>query len=85
MFGNLHTLRFRNNTETSGALFASGGRQMYLSEAYILMMSELACAGGLVIMNGKGAIRSTVGLAIAFVAYTILLGLWGSFFYFEFC
>ena len=56
-------------------MFASGGRQMYLSEAYILMMSELACAGGLVIMNGKGAIRSTVGLAIAFVAYTILLGL----------
>ena len=49
---------------------------MYLSEAYILMMSELACAGGLVIMNGKGAVRSTVGLAIAFVAYTILLGIW---------
>jgi len=56
-----------------GSLFAQGGRQMYLSEAYILMMSELACAGGLVIMNGKGAVRSTVGLAIAFVAYTILL------------
>merc|ERR1711892_1040767 len=56
-----------------GALFASGGRQMYLSEAYILMMSELACASGLVIMNGKGAVRSTVGLAIAFVAYTVLL------------
>ena len=47
---------------------------MYLSEAYILMMSELACASGLVIMNGKGAVRSTVGLAIAFVAYTVLLG-----------
>merc|ERR1712168_175112 len=56
-----------------GSLFASGGRQMYLSEAYILMMSELACASGLVIMNGKGAVRSTVGLAIGFVAYTILL------------
>jgi len=56
-----------------GSLFASGGRQMYLSEAYILMMSELACAGGLIIMNGKGAVRSTVGLAIAFVAYTVLL------------
>lgn len=52
---------------------------MYLSEAYILMMSELACAGGLVIMNGKGAVRSTVGLAIAFVAYTILLGFWAAF------
>ena len=48
---------------------------MYLSEAYILMMSELACAGGLIIMNGKGAVRSTVGLAIAFVAYTVLLGM----------
>ena len=47
---------------------------MYLSEAYILMMSELACAGGLIIMNGKGAVRPTVGLAIAFVAYTVLLG-----------
>ena len=43
------------------------------------MMSELACAGGLVIMNGKGAVRSTVGLAIAFVAYTILLGIWAPF------
>ena len=52
---------------------------MYLSEAYILMMSELACAGGLVIMNGKGAVRSTVGLAIAFIAYTILLGFWAPF------
>jgi hypothetical protein len=56
-----------------GALFAQGGRQMYMAEAYILMMSELACAGGLVLMNGKGAVRSTVGLAIAFVAYTVLL------------
>ena len=62
----------------SGSLFASGGRQMYLSEAYILMMSELACAGGLIIMNGKGAVRSTVGLAIAFVAYTVLLGMLSS-------
>ena len=63
----------------SGSLFASGGRQMYLSEAYILMMSELACAGGLIIMNGKGAVRSTVGLAIAFVAYTVLLGMLSSY------
>ena len=47
---------------------------MYYAEAYILMMSEMACAGGLVLMNGKGAVRSTVGLAIAFVAYTVLLG-----------
>lgn len=61
--------------DITGSLFASGGRQMYLSEAYILMMSELACAGGLIIMNGKGAVRSTVGLAIAFVAYTVLLGM----------
>ena len=52
---------------------------MYLSEAYILMMSELACAGGLIIMNGKGAVRSTVGLAIAFVAYTVLLGMLSSY------
>jgi len=56
-----------------GAIFATGGRQMYLSEAYILMMSEVACAAGLVIMNGKGAVRSTIGLAISFVAYTVLL------------
>ena len=47
---------------------------MYLAEAYILMMSEMACAGGIVLMNGKGAVRATVGLAISFIAYTVLLG-----------
>ena len=47
---------------------------MYLSEAYILMFSELACAAGVVIMNGKGAMRNASGLAIAFAAYVILLG-----------
>lgn len=56
-----------------GDIFAQGGRMMYLSEAYILMMSEVGCAVGLVIMNGKGALRSTLGLAIAFVAYVVLL------------
>lgn len=47
---------------------------MYLSEAYILMMCEGGCALGVVIMNGKGALRNTIGLALAFVAYVILLG-----------
>merc|ERR1712048_78686 len=56
-----------------GSLFANGGRMMYLSEAYILMMSEAACALGIVIMNGKGALINTVGLALAFVAYVVLL------------
>jgi len=56
-----------------GEIFAHGGRMMYLSEAYILMFSELACAAGVVIMNGKGAMRNASGLAIAFAAYVILL------------
>ena len=47
---------------------------MYLSEAYILMFSEIGCALGLVIMNGKGPLRTSGGLAIAFVSYVILLG-----------
>jgi len=56
-----------------GELFSQGGRMMYLSEAYILMFSEIGCALGLVIMNGKGPLRTSGGLAIAFVSYVILL------------
>ena len=56
---------------------------MYLSEAYILMMSEVGCAVGIVIMNGKGALRSTLGLAIAFVAYVVLLGIGKYIFFFQ--
>lgn len=47
---------------------------MYQAEAYILMFAEVGCALGLIIMNGKGALKNTVGLAIAFVCYVILLG-----------
>jgi len=56
-----------------GDLFAQGGRMMYLSEAYILMFSEVGCAAGLVIMNGQGPLRNAVGLTMAFVSYVILL------------
>merc|ERR1711937_526603 len=57
----------------SGEIFANGGRMMYRAEAYILMFAEVGCALGLIIMNGKGALKNTVGLAIAFVCYVILL------------
>ena len=60
--------------EILGEIFANGGRMMYQAEAYILMFAEVGCALGLIIMNGKGALKNTVGLAIAFVCYVILLG-----------
>ena len=47
---------------------------MYVSEAYIKMMAEAGVAVGLVVMNGKGPLRNTVGLAVAFVSYVVLLG-----------
>ena len=47
---------------------------MYLSEAYLKMMAEAGVAVGLVVMNGKGPLRNTVGLAVAFVSYVVLLG-----------
>ena len=47
---------------------------MYVSEAYIKMMAEAGVAAGLVVMNGKGPLRNTVGLALAFVSYVVLLG-----------
>jgi len=56
-----------------GSLFAQGGRMMYVSEAYIKMMAEAGVAAGLVVMNGKGPLRNTVGLALAFVSYVVLL------------
>jgi len=56
-----------------GSLFAQGGRMMYLSEAYLKMMAEAGVAIGLVVMNGKGPLRNTVGLAVAFVSYVVLL------------
>lgn len=56
-----------------GKIFADGGRMMYMTEAYILMASEAVCALGIVIMNGKGALRNTIGLAMSFGAYVVIL------------
>ena len=56
-----------------GAIFAQGGRSMYLSEAYILMMTEFTFAAGFILMNKKGAIKPTAGFILSFVAYVIAL------------